>query len=266
MRLFLSFYTIFVLVFSAQAIEVGEVAPDFTLESLDHGSQSLSDYEGKVVYLFFFGYSCPPCKTHGPIIQTEIANKYSAEDVQVLGLDVWNGGTSGLTSYKGSTGVSFPLLNNAGSVQSLYGVPRQDYTVIVDQNGIVQEVHDNYPSNLDIGNSQDIIDQLLTATAIKNNPEIKPVSFGIKGNYPNPFNPATKIRFDINKTQNIKLQVYNITGQLVSALADDIYNSGSYEITWNGTDQLGNNMASGVYFARLTGQFDTALQRMILIK
>ncbi len=109
-------------------------AADFSLQSLDHGMQSLSQYEGKVVYLFFLGFNCPPCISHAPGIESKIVQKYSSDQVQVLGLDVWDGGNGGLQNFKIQTGVSFPLLVNAGSVGNLYNA-FNDYSVVVDKQG-----------------------------------------------------------------------------------------------------------------------------------
>jgi len=110
-----------------------ESAPGFTLESLDHGSISLSDYEGEVVVMFFLGYICPRCIGEGPSVESQLHQGYMGQKVQVLGLDVWNGTRSQLANnFKIPTGASYPLLLEASGVGNIYGVS-YDSIVIVDQ-------------------------------------------------------------------------------------------------------------------------------------
>ncbi len=89
-----------------------------------------------------------------------------------------------------------------------------------------------------------------------------PKQFSLMQNYPNPFNPNTKIRFEIpNKTENVKLIVYDLLGKEIAVLVDEELKAGEYEVDWNSS---GNT--SGVYFYKLTaGQF-TETRKMVLLK
>ena len=88
----------------------------------------------------------------------------------------------------------------------------------------------------------------------------------LKGNYPNPFNPITKIEFDVAKEGQLKIDVYNIRGQRVRSLVDDFYASGKYQVEWNGKDDNERDVASGVYFYRMqVGDFSST-RRMVLMK
>lgn len=69
--------------------------------------------------------------------------------------------------------------------------------------------------------------------------------------YPNPFNPATTIRFAVQEPVTVKLHIFNIKGELVRTLADGEFNRGLYEKRWNGRDNTGRPAASGIYFYRL---------------
>jgi PKD repeat protein len=80
-------------------------------------------------------------------------------------------------------------------------------------------------------------------------------------NYPNPFNPSTTIKFDLSKTQNVKIIIYDILGKEVSILADDVFKSGSYQINWNASDY-----SSGIYFYRMETPDYRETRRMILLK
>ncbi len=262
-RIFILSITIFISGAVAQGIN--DPAPDFTLQSLDHGEVSLSDYSGKVVVLFFLGNTCPPCIGHAPIIQTNVTNYYNSEHVQVLGLDVWSNSANLLPGFKAGTGVTFPLLTNAQTVgYSVYGIPNQDYTIIVDQQGLIAALYNTY-GGLDINAITEKIDQLLVTTAIGDN-NLSKSTFELKPNYPNPFNPSTTIPFSIDRPQNIKLHIYDITGKLVRTLIDASLSQGKYALTWDGKDNANNPLSSGLYFSRLIGNSQSQVRQLILVK
>jgi len=94
-----------------------------------------------------------------------------------------------------------------------------------------------------------------------------PVQFALHANYPNPFNPMTTIRFDLPRPAPVILSVYDVTGRLIRALLDEeSVAAGKHEAIWNGRDEAGRLVATGIYFCRLqTDTFDQT-QRMMLIK
>ncbi|MEL6823956.1 MAG: FlgD immunoglobulin-like domain containing protein, partial [Calditrichota bacterium] len=97
-----------------------------------------------------------------------------------------------------------------------------------------------------------------------------PEDFELEQNYPNPFNPETTIRFAIRgnglTASPVTLRIYNVAGQLVNTLIDEPIDSGSYSVVWNGRDDAGNEVASGVYIYRLvTGDF-VQTRKMMLIR
>ena len=87
-------------------------------------------------------------------------------------------------------------------------------------------------------------------------------------NYPNPFNPSTTISFQISNEQNeqIQLEIYNMKGQKVRTLVKDILSAGCYSVGWNGTDDNGRSVSSGVYFYRLISDNQSYTKKMILMK
>ncbi|MFH1699898.1 MAG: S8 family serine peptidase [Candidatus Zixiibacteriota bacterium] len=86
-------------------------------------------------------------------------------------------------------------------------------------------------------------------------------------NHPNPFNPETSIRFVLKSTQHATLDVYNIIGQSVRNLFDEIASAGEHNVIWDGTDNNGQQVASGVYFYRLTAADGVSqTKKMILMK
>lgn len=99
-----------------------------------------------------------------------------------------------------------------------------------------------------------------------NSETTKPIIFKLNGNYPNPFNITTTIEFSIPESGNVTLEIYNISGQKVVELINDRITSGKHTTIWNGCDNKGNRVASGVYISRLqySGRFLT--NRMTLLK
>lgn len=85
-------------------------------------------------------------------------------------------------------------------------------------------------------------------------------------NYPNPFNGGTNIRFTVRKTGVITLTIYNILGQNVQTLETGYRSVGTYQTSWEGTDQSGRPLASGVYFYRLETGEGAETRQMILVR
>lgn len=85
-------------------------------------------------------------------------------------------------------------------------------------------------------------------TDVVNEDIIHPSEFNLLQNFPNPFNPETKIKFVISSESKIKIRIYNTLGKEIKELINETRNSGEYEITWNGTDNFNNKVSSGVYF------------------
>ena len=85
-------------------------------------------------------------------------------------------------------------------------------------------------------------------------------------NYPNPFNPATAIRFHLNERQKIRLLIFDLNGKLVQTLFDGELVSGAQTILWDGRDQQGRNVASGVYFYELTAGNQIERKKMALVR
>ena len=96
----------------------------------------------------------------------------------------------------------------------------------------------------------------------------RPSEYVLHQNYPNPFNPSAEIRYDLPEKGHTVLEVYSLTGQLVRRLVDDLIGAGRHAIEWDGRDDRGRVVASGIYLYRLVvdgGKF-TAVRRMMFIK
>jgi len=85
-------------------------------------------------------------------------------------------------------------------------------------------------------------------------------------NYPNPFNPVTTIQFKNETAGNVRIDVYNVKGQKITTLTNQIYEAGINTVTWNGTDDNGSEIPSGVYFYKTKFGKYTTSKKMILMK
>jgi len=88
----------------------------------------------------------------------------------------------------------------------------------------------------------------------------------LEQNYPNPFNPVTKIKYHVKEDTDIKLEVYNIKGQRVRTLVDEFVTEGAYTAEWNGVDDNGTSVSSGVYFYKMKSGRFTSTKKMVLMK
>lgn len=95
---------------------------------------------------------------------------------------------------------------------------------------------------------------------------VVPSSYRLLNNFPNPFNPSTIIAFEIPQNENVSLKIFNINGQLIRTLTNENLSAGKYEKTWDGKNEIGKEVSSGIYIYRLTaGKFDRSA-RMVLMK
>ena len=95
------------------------------------------------------------------------------------------------------------------------------------------------------------------------------VTAGVKleQNTPNPFNPATTIAYTIPEDgREIRLALYDVAGRLVTTLVDGSLTGGTRSVVWNGTDTEGRQVASGVYFVRLTARDTSLVRKIVLLK
>jgi len=93
-----------------------------------------------------------------------------------------------------------------------------------------------------------------------------PTQFALEQNYPNPFNPTTEIRFALPNATKVSLVVYDLLGRTIKTLVRDDMHAGEYRVVWNGTNESGKNVASGVYFYRLESEKFTAVRKMMFLK
>lgn len=162
----------------------------------------------------------------------------------------WDTVSSGLTSSAGGEGrtsleMTFPYSDNTFINWDLIATWQSDNS---------GAINDGYPYlyNLPVTESED--DFL---------PVIQSVSMS---NYPNPFHNSTTIRFDLPKSGNINLSIYNVKGQLIKTLDNDFRSKGEHSLVWDGKSDNGTAVSSGIYVYKLQGQGYKASGKMILKK
>jgi len=93
-----------------------------------------------------------------------------------------------------------------------------------------------------------------------------PKAFELFQNYPNPFNPETQIRYDLPVSGHVKLTVYNVLGQKTRILVDEIQDAGYKSVIWDGKDEAGQDVASGIYFYKIEATSFEKTKKMVLLK
>jgi hypothetical protein len=93
-----------------------------------------------------------------------------------------------------------------------------------------------------------------------------PKEFALGQNYPNPFNPTTNVKYDVPRRSSVKLTVYNVLGQRVKTLVDEVKNPGSYSIGWDGSTDGGSSVSSGIYFYKMEAGSFVQTKKMVLMK
>jgi hypothetical protein len=180
--------------------------------------------------------------------------------------------SNGDTTLVGITG--FGVLNNDlefDAAGNLYGIK-----------GGSTQINDLFSVNLETGagtligasgiqNLTSIAINSGIATSIKNNNKLVPTEFALSQNYPNPFNPSTIIEYALPIEASVKLSIYNILGEEVKRLFNGNQIAGNYKVSWNGDDNFGYKLSSGIYFYELRGNDNNGkefslLKKMILMK
>ncbi len=240
---------------------IGELAPDFDYSDTNGETYKLSDLQGNVVFLAFIGYGCPFCRAEAPSTESDIWQVFKNDSFIALALDTWNGSLSQAQSYVNATGITYPLLTQAGNELNNYGITYDNYLVL-DHQGILR-----YSSALNgvlgqryrVNEITDVISDLLTRTGL-NSGEI-PVEFNLSQNFPNPFNAFTNIEYTLLAGGHVSLIVYDLLGRKIETLVDGIQSPTGYKIEWSP-----RNLSSGIYFYTLTFENITIIRKMVFLQ
>ena len=93
-----------------------------------------------------------------------------------------------------------------------------------------------------------------------------PMIYLLFQNYPNPFNSSTVIEYQISKRSKLNIAIYNVLGEKVITLFNDIRNPGIYKTSWDGINNSGNHVASGIYFCKMRSEGFTNIKKLVVIE
>ena len=134
-----------------EAAQVGFLAPDFTLSSLDSQEVSLANLKGKPMVLNFWASWCPPCKAEMPAFQ-ETFQEYDGSDLQIIAINATNQDSlTEVTQFIEEYGITFPIpLDRSGAVARAYLVHSLPTTYFIDKNGVIKEIIIGGPIHLSL--------------------------------------------------------------------------------------------------------------------
>jgi len=125
----------------------------------------------------------------------------------------------------------------------------QAQTVTPAENQFFQDINLNYIPN-PVNSMQNNINSVITKL----------------DNFPNPFNPSTEIRYDLSKETNVKLDIYNLKGQIIKTLISEYLQAGSYSTVWDGTNSTNSLVSSGIYLYKMQTDYGVNIKKCILFK
>ena len=135
-------------------------APDFSLKTITDTDLSLTQFQDKVLVIFFFGHNCPPCLSVAPTIESQLNQEFQNKtDFALIGIDVWDGSVAEVETYINTTDSTYPIGLKGSSVGSDYNSGR-DRLVVVNKEGKVAFRGSQVAKN-DLNDVKDILNTLL---------------------------------------------------------------------------------------------------------
>ncbi|HEY9189204.1 MAG TPA: T9SS type A sorting domain-containing protein [Ignavibacteria bacterium] len=104
------------------------------------------------------------------------------------------------------------------------------------------------------------------STGVEELEETLPNSYNLSQNYPNPFNPSTKVEYNIPVHSFVNITIYDILGRKIKTLVNEFQNAGRYIVNWDGCDDYGKRVASGIYFCKMNSKNYSSIRKMNLLK
>ncbi len=199
------------------------------------------------------------------VFENVLPNAQLAADFQVRNLG--NATLSGMISVP----AAFSLLQNGVELTDDYNyqIPAGETRVFtlgyVAPNPAVNLDADLVITSNDTGNPLVNIPITVSASTANEDPGLIPAVTALEGNYPNPFNPETAIRFSTKEAGPVRISIFNIKGQLVRNLVAEDLPAGFHRVVWNGKDNRGSNVSSGIYLYRMeTAGYAKTLKMMLM--
>jgi hypothetical protein len=176
------------------------------------------------------------------------------------------GSSSMVEGVSGLQGVSVYAVSNITNNIVGYDITEDDgsysidnlipgtFSIVTDKEGYIAGSTPSY--NVGAGNNYEVNNAIISLTpesplAVDDRKNTRPSEFLLEQNYPNPFNPTTEIKYTIPEASVITLKIFNVLGQEIATLPAGLRDAGTYTVTWEGRDDRGNAVGSGVYFFKM---------------
>ncbi len=187
---------------------------------------------------------------------------------------MWDGDPSQVKRQFGEqTGTTYPLLMRASKIGRQYGLGKTSY-VVLDHEGVVRYITNQTFSRPIV---RRVINESLKALAESQNTgegsatsideqESLPEHFALLASYPNPFNSETSIGFRLGAETDLTITIFDAAGRSVHLLTAGRFGPGTFELTWDGRDDGGHPVSSGVYFYHLSTPGHRTTRSMVLLR
>ena len=197
-----------------------------------------------------------------PVIITDIGGDVSFGDELVAYAD---GQVVGATRI---VDLSAPVVISAWGGYHEFGIDLEGYDGgdAIDLRLFSNETGEEMKVEMNLDNTEYGIGVLSSGTIEVMDMLAVPEEYGLSQNYPNPFNPSTTISFSIPSEGNVVLNIYDITGRLVTTLVDGNMGSGYHSVTWDGIDVNGAFVSAGLYIYSLQAEGVALTRKMVLMK
>lgn len=224
---------------------LGEAAPNFSLETLSGDTFTLSDHRDKLVFIFLFGYACPHCIANAPNTESGIYKMFQSDTSFIaIGIDTWNGSPNSVMSFQNRTGLTYEMCINGSSVASVYATT-YDRILVIDQEGILRYKSTSNATNNIVAQAAEVIEFLLSpSTGIEISEFAKPEPLV----YPNPVIDFAHVQTDFQPGTRVFINLVDIsTGRLLL--------NESKESDLSGKLLIGlSNYPSGSYYLRVVNE------------
>jgi hypothetical protein len=242
-----------VVIFPAQGEQGGSLQSPFYLHNVNtiYSGTLHFDYDKAMIQVDSVGQPIGPSIIDNRIVAVDTAGGYFTVTIPVnpekagIGAGDYHLGDIYLTANDSLTGIT--LIEASSNVDSFY-------LTLGDSSHSIP--------TLDCGD----IEISIPLSADDGEENALPCYFYLEQNYPNPFNGATAISFGLKRSGSVRLEVFNILGQLVDTPVDQYLSAGRHETSWNGRDTNGREMATGIYFYRLSTSEFNAVKKLVYLK
>ena len=221
-------------------------------ESIDYSETITQAYSDVVV----------PTGISYPVVITDIIGDVSIGDEVVAYAD---GQIVGATRI---SDLSAPVVIAAWGGYHDFDIDLEGYAVgdLIDLRLYSQEEGKEMKLNVDLDNMEYGVGVFSSGTIEVMDMLAVPEEYMLSQNYPNPFNPSTMISFSVPSEGHVLVNIYDITGRLISTLVDSNLSSGYHEVSWDGTDMFNSSVSAGLYIYSLQAEGVSLTRKMVLMK